>query len=837
MYHKSIFVFISFCFLSGALHSQEAPSMRLLDVKDGLSHRDVKFATRDSRGFLWIMDSGIDSYDGQNIIAYNKFDPDHYIPVSGIQSGCQLEDSLLLFHESTKLYALNMRTGKYRPYPFPKGMKMDSNSLVMIADRQHHPDILLFTKSLTGTIIYVIDRHWNFQFAYEVGYQDPMQGYIYRAYSNGPEGVLWLMDQTHHQILRIDREEKKVFDFTIPKEKEKSIIRIIYMDGVGLVICRDDGLISLLREGTNKIEDVMQLPISTNQLNPIHIDSKGWIWSIGEKEVVRFNLQLKEYQVRDIRPFGKLYPTLHSSFEDKEGIIWISTDVGLLKILPDPKPFNAYFVQSDTSRNFQIRDILPASPNSVYCRAFDQKIEMVEVRLSNDMSVDTTIHSHEINKQGMFVRNKDYLYRVVTAKKMLERIHLPDFYRETLELPVQSNPQYFNLFVVDSTGMIFYQDRNNQLTGFDPETHLTQTITLEGISGQVNSAWRTLSFFGKNTILIGTESKGLYVFDRNTGKQIRNFNTESPHPLSGNFINVVLPESDSIIWIGTLGAGVNRINIEQGTVGIFTSLDGLANNLVASMVLDQRGNIWIGTYGGLSMYSQADHQFYNYTTADGLSDIEFNYRASYQSPEGIIYMGTLNGLTVFHPEKILGKAFLPPVLLTRIQTYNRRKDEVVTLDQGLDESQVIEITPYDNYIDLQFAVPSFKQNESHIFFSRLSGIESEWQNLGRRPSIRYQHLQPGHYRLELMATDANGNKTIHPTLLNLHVQQVYYKSAWFLGLSACCILLMMYSLYRYRLRMIQKEHQTRTRIASDLHDEVGGSLTGLFLQMQMMELS
>jgi signal transduction histidine kinase len=44
------------------------------------------------------------------------------------------------------------------------------------------------------------------------------------------------------------------------------------------------------------------------------------------------------------------------------------------------------------------------------------------------------------------------------------------------------------------------------------------------------------------------------------------------------------------------------------------------------------------------------------------------------------------------------------------------------------------------------------------------------------------------------------------------------------------------AIYRYRVRLLQKELETRTRIASDLHDEVGGSLTGLYLQMQMMEM-
>jgi signal transduction histidine kinase len=199
-------------------------------------------------------------------------------------------------------------------------------------------------------------------------------------------------------------------------------------------------------------------------------------------------------------------------------------------------------------------------------------------------------------------------------------------------------------------------------------------------------------------------------------------------------------------------------------------------------------------------------------------------------------MGTLNGLTMFDPKQIIGGSPLPPVLLTRIQKYNRRKDHLITEDKALDQQKVIQVSPYDNYIDLEFAVPSYKSNASHIFYARLKGVDAVWQNLGRHSNIRYQKLPPGDYQLELMASDANGNKTIHPTLIKLHVQQVFYKSWWFLSLVVLGLLAGVYALYQYRVRMLNKEHQTRTRIASDLHDEVGGSLTGLFLQMQMMEI-
>ena len=815
--------------------AQVPPDIRLIGVSEGLSHRDVKFATKDSRGFLWIINSVIDFYDGQSFTSYNKLDPNHFIPVSSIRTGCKLEDSLLLFTEAKDLYSLNMLNGIVHTKAYPKGMDTTFNDLVSIIDRQHQPNLLLFTRTPEGSTINVVDRKWNYLFNYEVSNKTPLHSKILRSYANGPDGVLWLIDQANCQILRITSDGSKSYPFDVPLETAETNFRIVYLDGFGLVISRNDGLIMALREGAEDVTPVMQINFSHTTIHPSHVDKAGWIWSMSEERMVRFNVRTGAAELFDVRPFGKYSPVLRGSFEDEEGITWISSEVGLLQILPEPKPFYSFLAQSNASRNLQFRDILPATEHSVYCRVFDERTSLIEIQLYENMKIDTVVRVKDIPKSGIFERQGDFLYYISSGTKNLLRFHLPDFTLEKIELPEFVTTQYYNLFLMDETGMIYYQDINNHLSGFNPSTHDVRVIELEGNSQKLNSPWRTLQWSGKNKILIGTETTGMMLYDRRTGKRIKEFDTESTPPLSGNFINVTLQESDSIVWVGTLGSGINRLNINTGDVKIYTTLDGLANNLVANMVKDNGGNIWIGTYGGLSMYSKADDRFYNYYTADGISDDEFNYLSVYKDPHGLLYMGTLNGITIFDPQKITGSTPLPPVQLTRIQKYNRKKDKLIMKDKALDEIQIIEVSPYDSYIELEFAVPSYKTNASHVFFSRLKEVDADWQNLGHNASIRYQKLPPGRYHLELMASDATGNKTIHTTMILLHVQQVYYKSFWFLSLLFLTLLAAVYALYRYRVNMLQKEHETRTRIASDLHDEVGGSLTGLFLQLQMME--
>lgn len=814
--------------------AQTPPDYRLLGVNDGLSFRDVKFTTRDSKGFLWIINSGIDFYDGQSMTSYNKFDRDHYIPIDNIRTGCKLEDSLLIFTAAKDLYVLNMMTGNVRPMALPVGMNTDFNDIVSIVDRQHNPNLLIFTRSDAGTTVHVIDRHWKYLFHYDVPRTLPLHIKILRSCVNGRDGELWLLDQTNAQILKIDKKETISIPFHFEVNQPDVNYRLVYLLDFGLIICRNDGLITAIRNGTNTVSTIMQIPFTEPVLNPSHVTKDGWIWSLSNNQMVQFNVRSGEYHVFDVRYFGEYNPILRNSFEDEEGITWISSEVGLLEILPDPKPFVSSCVATQANRNFQFRDILPAGPHSVFCRAIAQKGVILELQMDDNLKVDTIIRLHDAPTNGIFQRHGDHLYHIVSGTNDLIRYRITDFKMERIILPVRATTQFYNLFAIDTTGMVYYQDINNQLTGFDPETHEVKAIPLE--ISHLKSPWRVLQFYRQDQIIIGTETTGLMFFDRNSGKLIRRLDSESTPALSGNFVNAVLQESDTTLWIGTLGAGLNQLNLTKGTIKIFTKLNGLPNDMIASIQQDAGGNLWIGTYGGLSMFSKLDERFYNYYVKDGLSDNEFNYLSSYTNSSGMMLMGTLNGITIFNPSSVLGNTPLPPVQLVRIERYNRKNNSLIVEDKSIDSGKVIYVSPYDNYMDLSFAVPSYKNNASHVFFSRLKGIDVNWQNLGNHPSVRYQKLPPGSYELELMAADANGNKTLQPTLINIHVQQVFYKSIWFISLLIIAGLCAIYSVYRYRVRLLQKELQMRTRIASDLHDEVGGSLTGLYLQMQMIEM-
>jgi hypothetical protein len=110
------------------------------------------------------------------------------------------------------------------------------------------------------------------------------------------------------------------FPFKYPTSDPDINYRFVYLKDFGLVICRNDGLILAIRDGNHEVTEVMNIPVDNESLNPSHVDSQGWIWSISEDEMVQFNARTLEYKIFHLRLFGSLNASLRNSYEDKEGI-------------------------------------------------------------------------------------------------------------------------------------------------------------------------------------------------------------------------------------------------------------------------------------------------------------------------------------------------------------------------------------------------------------------------------------------------------------------------------------------------------------------------------------
>ena len=173
---------------------------------------------------------------------------------------------------------------------------------------------------------------------------------------------------------------------------------------------------------------------------------------------------------------------------------------------------------------------------------------------------------------------------------------------------------------------------------------------------------------------------------------------------------------------------------------------------------------------------------------------------------------------------------------TGFSKYNRLLDSLETNVLGDQELRPILISPYDSYFQLTWALPNYFKPEKNRYYVWLEGLEEDWTYVGTIPTIRYHKLPAGDYILHVKGADSKGNWSETELAVPIHVKPIFFRTWWFI--TGCILLIggMIYAFAQYRLQRLLEMERMRTRIAGDLHDEVGSMLSGLAMQAEIMEL-
>jgi ligand-binding sensor domain-containing protein/serine phosphatase RsbU (regulator of sigma subunit) len=229
----------------------------------------------------------------------------------------------------------------------------------------------------------------------------------------------------------------------------------------------------------------------------------------------------------------------------------------------------------------------------------------------------------------------------------------------------------------------------------------------------------------------------------------------------------VAEDSDSLIWVGSLGNGV--FLLEADSIVNLTVKEGLLSDYCYSMISDDRDNIWIGHKTGLSRIRMTDYSIKPLSHIEGLPDNpEFNANATAEDKTGKIWFGTDKGL-VSYDCSMESQRGLPPILnITSIKI------------NGQETSIADKITlPAGNYkITIDFLGVSLREPDLVNYQYRLEGYD-QWSEITKYPSITYNHLTQGDYNFILKAASGDGAVTLNPAIINIRIKRPIWENWWF----------------------------------------------------------
>ena len=282
------------------------------------------------------------------------------------------------------------------------------------------------------------------------------------------------------------------------------------------------------------------------------------------------------------------------------------------------------------------------------------------------------------------------------------------------------------------------------------------------------------------------------------------------------------------LWLASSRSGLIRIDepeAERPSFFDYTTAQGLSSDSIEPLpdqliVEDLQGYIYIGTARGLDRLDPATGDFRHFTTADGLPSGAF--KASFRDRQGGLWFGTSRGLTHFVPVPGESPEAPPPILISDLHVAGSSQfvsalgeSEILLPDLGVDQSQ----------LQIDFIGLNFTSGVVLNYQYKLEGADTDWSAPTEQRSVNYARLAPGRYRFLVRAVNSDGVVSPNPAAVAFRILPPFWSRWWFLTLVAIGLTLMLYALYRYRVARLVELERVRTRIATDLHDDIGSSLS------------
>ena len=807
---------------------------RTIGIGEGLSHTGVLAITQDSSGFIWFGGfNGLNKYDGYDIQSFSNekaISPERLNRIHDIA----VENNVLWLATEGGASRFNLETEQFITVAisevshentegnnlFFKRVIVDKSGnkwfaadtfLAVLADESAGKSIILPVSGFQAVTNYTQARKIN-------------------NIVEGPFGNIWVATTDGiFQLRNIDGQIRLInghyvsgggalgnFIEDIYVLPDKKLFFCLGNNMYVLALFETDGGEVFVTEAWNReLPAIIQNNGSVFKVNAagkIVSEANGTIWFVSQGRIVKMKFQNEDLQLSLVNSGGAVsekYEFLSTDFPslfiDRTGCMFIgSYEDGVLVMDLFQKPFHFIDAKAIGSREvFPNRTIsaiykgvgnelwLGTGKGLVRCNLQNGAVENMSDKIAG-MPRDYIRSIHPDKNGNFWIAGYGGLsyYNTRTGEVVKSEVFAPG-------LATLANDSW--ALASDSFGRIWCGTHNNGILVLTPSAngkytfeHVHSNGTMKLVSDEIHYL---LSDTNANQMFVTTD-KG---FDRivlDSVGAIRNIihynqSARTNRPISSEQVFPIVHFNDSVLFIGTLKGGLNRVTMQQGFdtnfngfyyAEVYALHEGLPFDDIEGLLMDCQNRIWLSGKG-LVCFDDSTKRIASYNRADGIKMDAFKINSSASSADSVLFFGGVNGVTYFNPSAIQPNAIEPKVAIVKLIVNNQEVhtgvayDGQVILPISMSFVDKINLNYRQNDIRVKFSSLHYASPANNVYRYKLHGHDNNWQfTQPEMPYASWSNLSYKKYTLEVWGSNNDDLWSTSPTLLTLVIKPPFWLS-------------------------------------------------------------
>ncbi len=306
------------------------------------------------------------------------------------------------------------------------------------------------------------------------------------------------------------------------------------------------------------------------------------------------------------------------------------------------------------------------------------------------------------------------------------------------------------------------------------------------------------------------------------------------HPASLS-INIG-PENN--IWVGTYG-GITLIRLEEdGTNPQFDTItrdDGMSDDVIYFVEFDDHNYLWTCTNSGLyrldtpAYLTMGQKYVKSYDKANGFIGQECNTQASFRDKDNALWFGTVKGAARYDEAEDTNVIPLP-IHIVGLNLFFEKPDWNTFSDRTSAWTRLPEnlvLSHNENHLTFQFAAPGFLAPSKTLYKYQLEGFDAAWSPANAQRQAVYANLPPGAYTFKVLASNGDNVWTAAPASFSFIITMPFWQKSWFYALIGVSVLLIIGFVIRVRTKAFEQQQQIleetvslRTTALQKMNDEL-----------------